>query len=204
MKSREVYARPNFLIKHLSTHTSSEWIKLALSNPIEILIDHAHCERKAAGVAIQLMFRYPSEAKFSEVLSPIAREELEHFEKIFYFLRSRGHKLRALKPPPYGTELVKNVRKDEPMRMLDSLIVAGLIEARSHERLSILSANSIDNEFKELYKSLLESEARHFGAYWNLAKSIFPGMETQKRLRELSEIEGRILSVVNSMPRIHS
>ena len=90
------------------------------------------------------------------------------------------------------------------MRMLDSLIVAGLIEARSHERLSILSLNAIDDELKELYKSLLESEARHFGAYWNLAKSIFSGEETQERLRELAEIEGRILSKVNSMPRIHS
>ena len=53
--------------------------------PIDILIDHAHCERKAAGVAVQLMFRYPSEPNLAEVLSPIAREELEHFEKILYF-----------------------------------------------------------------------------------------------------------------------
>ena len=102
--------RPIFSIKHLKTLSSEKWIKLALSNPIEILIDHAHCERKAAGVAIQLMFRYPSEPNLAEVLSPIAREELEHFEKILYFLKDKGVELRALKPPPYGAELSKNIR----------------------------------------------------------------------------------------------
>ena len=75
------FKRPSSHIKYLSSFTSDNWIKLALSNPIDILIDHAHCERKAAGVAIQLMFRYPSEPNLAEVLSPIAREELEHFEK---------------------------------------------------------------------------------------------------------------------------
>ena len=76
------FKRPQSHIKYLSSLTSDKWINLALSNPIEILIDHAHCERKAAGFALQLMFRYPSEPYLPEVLSPIAREELEHFEKL--------------------------------------------------------------------------------------------------------------------------
>ena len=70
------FKRPSTHIKFLSSLTSDEWIKLALSYPVDILIDHAHCERKAAGVAIQLMFRYPSEPYLAEVLSPIAKEEL--------------------------------------------------------------------------------------------------------------------------------
>ena len=78
------FKRPSSNIKYLSSLSSETWLELALSNPIEILIDHAHCERKAAGVAIQLMFRYPSEPDLAEVLSPIAREELEHFEKILF------------------------------------------------------------------------------------------------------------------------
>ena len=155
------FKRPSSHIKYLSSLSSDEWLLIALSNPIEILIDHAHCERKAAGVAIQLMFRYPSEPDLAEVLSPIAREELEHFEKILYFLKDIGHSLKALKPPPYGAELSKSIRKDEPSRMLDSFLVAGLIEARSHERLSLLALNSEYKSFKLLYESLLESEARH-------------------------------------------
>ena len=198
------FKRPSFHIKHLSSLTSNEWLELALSNPIDILIDHAHCERKAAGVAIQLMFRYPSEPDLAEVLSPIAREELEHFEKILYFLKDLGHSLKALKPPPYGAELSKSIRKEEPSRMLDSFLIAGLIEARSHERLSLLSLNSEEESFKRLYKSLIESEARHFGIYWKLAQNKYPKDDTFKRLEELSKIESKILSQTFSIPRVHS
>ena len=196
--------RPSFHIKHLSVISSDKWIEMALSNPIEILIDHAHCERKAAGVAIQLMFRYPSEPLLAEVLSPIAREELEHFEQIIYFLKSKGHELKSLKPPPYGSELAKKIRRDEPKRMLDSFLVAGLIEARSHERLAILSLNFKDPELRSLYESLLESEARHFGIYWRLAQDKFPKKETLERLDELALFEKEILSKTFNMPRIHS
>ncbi len=198
------FKRPSFHIKYLSSLTSNKWIRLALSNPIDMLIDHAHCERKAAGVAIQLMFRYPSEPDLAEVLSPIAREELEHFEKILYFLKDLGHSLKALHPPPYGAELSKSIRKDEPNRMLDSFLIAGLIEARSHERLSLLALNSEKESFKLLYNSLLESEARHFGIYWKLAQSKYSKNDTFKRLEELSKIESKIISKTFSMPRVHS
>ena len=198
------YKRPSFHIKHLSSLTSNEWIELALSNPIDMLIDHAHCERKAAGVAIQLMFRYPSEPDLAEVLSPIAREELEHFEKILYFLKELSCSLKALKPPPYGTELSKTIRKDEPNRMLDSFLVAALIEARSHERLSLLALNSEQKSFKVFYESLLESEARNFGIYWKLSQTKLSKDETYQRLDELSKVESKILSQTFFLPRIHS
>ena len=198
------FKRPSSHIKYLSSLTSDDWIKLALSNPIDLLIDHAHCERKAAGVAIQLMFRYPSEPNLAEVLSPIAREELEHFERIIYFLKDIGYSLKTLKPPPYGAELAKNIRKEEPCRMLDSFLIAGLIEARSHERLSLLALNSEEESFKNLYESLLESEARHFGIYWKLAQTKFSKNQTLKRLEELSKVESGILAKTCFMPRIHS
>ena len=196
--------RPSFHIKHLSAISSDKWIKMAIENPIEILIDHAHCEKKAAGVAIQLMFRYPTEPNLSEVLSPIAREELEHFEKMLYFLKERGISLKALKPSPYGAELAKNIRKEEPLRMLDSFLIAGIIEARSHERLSILALNSKESATRDLYQSLVESEARHFGVYWKLAQSKFDKEETFKRLDQLVKKEEEILSSTFLMPRIHS
>ena len=198
------FKRPSSHIKYLSSLTSDKWIQLALSNPIEILIDHAHCERKAAGVAIQLMFRYPSEPNLAEVLSPIAREELEHFEKILNFLKDLGYSLKALKPPPYGAELAKHIRKEEPHRMVDSFLIAGIIEARSHERLSLLALNSEKETFKVLYESLLESEARHFGIYWKLAQTKFSKNQTFTRLEELSKIESEILAETCLMPRVHS
>ena len=88
--------------------------------------------------------------------------------------------------------------------MLDSFLIAGLIEARSNERLSLLALNSEDKTFKSLYGSLLESEARHFGVYWKLAQSKFFKNQTFKRLEKLSEIESAILAETFVLPRVHS
>ena len=198
----EVFGQP--MIRWLINKTSENWIKLAISNPIEILLDHAHCERKAAGVALQLMFRYVSEPGLSEVLSPLAREELEHFERVLSILNSRGKKLKKLASPPYGAILAKNICKDEPARMLDSFIVAGLIEARSHERMTLLSIHSPDLELRNLYADLLKSEARHFGIYWKLADERFDRNLLTSRLRELAKIESDALLAMHHQPRMHS
>ena len=191
-------------IRWLINKTSEDWIDLAISNPMEILLDHAHCERKAAGVALQLMFRYVSEPGLSEVLSPLAREELEHFERVLSILNARGKKLQKLASPPYGATLAKNICKDEPLRMLDSFLVAGLIEARSHERMKLLSIHSPDVELRNLYADLLKSEARHFGIYWKLADERFERNLLTSRLEELAKVESDALLEMHHQPRMHS
>ena len=191
-------------IRWLINKTNEDWINLAISNPMEILLDHAHCERKAAGVALQLMFRYVSEPGLSEVLSPLAREELEHFERVLSILNRRGQKLQKLASPPYGSILAKNIRKDEPTRMLDSFLVAGLIEARSHERMTLLSIHSPDAELRNLYADLLKSEARHFGMYWKLADERFARNILISRLEELAIVESNALVEMYQEPRMHS
>jgi tRNA-(ms[2]io[6]A)-hydroxylase len=191
-------------IRWLINKTSEDWIDLAISNPMEILLDHAHCERKAAGVALQLMFRYVSEPGLSEVLSPLAREELEHFERVLSILNARGKKLQKLASPPYGATLAKNICKDEPLRMLDSFLVAGLIEARSHERMKLLSIHSPDIELRNLYADLLTSEARHFGIYWKLADERFERNLLTSRLEELANVESDALLEMHHQPRMHS
>ena len=191
-------------IRWLINKTSKDWVKLAISNPMEILLDHAHCERKAAGVALQLMFRYASEPGLSEVLSPLVREELEHFEQVLSILTSRGEKLQKLPSPPYGTVLSKKIRKDEPTRMLDSFLVAGLIEARSHERMTLLSLHSQDVQLRDLYADLLKSEARHFGIYWKLADERFDRDILTSRLEELARVESDALVEMHHEPRMHS
>ena len=191
-------------IRWLLNKTNEDWINLAISNPMEILLDHAHCERKAAGVALQLMFRYVSEPGLSEVLSPLAREELEHFERVLSILNARGKKLQKLASPPYAAILAKNIRKDEPLRMLDSFLVAGLIEARSHERMKLLSVHSPDIELRNLYADLLKSEARHFGIYWKLADERFERNSLISRLEELAKVESDALLEMHHEPRMHS
>jgi tRNA 2-(methylsulfanyl)-N6-isopentenyladenosine37 hydroxylase len=176
-------------IRWLLAPSSGTWLEQAIARPDLVLIDHAHCERKAAGVALQLMFRYPGDAELGAALSALAREELEHFEQVLALLQARGIPLRPLPAPAYGSELSKAIRRQEPERMLDAFLVAGLIEARSHERMGLLAAHSPDPELRDLYGDLLASEARHFGLYWLLAEGRFGRDTTTARLEQLAAVE---------------
>jgi tRNA 2-(methylsulfanyl)-N6-isopentenyladenosine37 hydroxylase len=194
-------------IKWLAAPTSAAWLEQAMARPDLLLIDHAHCERKAAGVALQLMFRYPGEEGLAEALSPLAREELEHFELVLALMRRRGIALRPLPAPGYGAALNKEVRRQEPGRMLDSFLVAGLIEARSHERMALLAEHLPDGELRALYGDLLASEARHFGVYWLLAEARFGREATAARLQELAGVETDVLRGTLASPdqlRMHA
>jgi tRNA-(ms[2]io[6]A)-hydroxylase len=195
---------PPARVKWLAAPSSPAWLEQALAHPDLLLIDHAHCERKAAGVALQLMFRYPSDGPLAAALSPLAREELEHFERVQALLQRRDIGLRPLAAPPYGAALAGRVRRDEPARMLDSLLVAGLIEARSHERMGLLAAHSPDPELRELYGDLLASEARHFGLYWVLCEQRWPRSQVVARLEELAAFEAEQLAPLHPEPRMHS
>ena len=191
-------------IRFLQQPSSSAWVEQALANLDTILLDHSHCERKAAGVALNLMFRYPSSAKLVRMLTAIAQEELQHFEQVNQILEQRGIPLAPLVPPPYGATLNKQIRRDEPNRMLDTLLVSGLIEARSHERLGLLAQHCSDQELAKFYRALMASEARHYGIYWTLADTYFERSLLTQRLEELAEIESNILSTLHPHPRIHS
>lgn len=183
-------------VKWLQAASSEAWLEQALSRPDLVLIDHAHCERKAAGAALQLMFRYPSDRDLAERLSPLAREELEHFEQVLQLLSHRQVALCPLQAPAYGATLAAAVRRQEPQRRLDSFLVAGLIEARSHERMALLAAHSPDPQLRDLYGELLASEARHFGLYWLLCEQRYGRAATNERLLELAAVETQALSGV--------
>ena len=191
-------------VRWLAASSGTAWLAQALAHPDLVLLDHAHCERKAAGVALQLMFRYPGDGELAAVLSPLAREELEHFERVQALLAQRGLPLRPLAAPPYGAALTALVRRSEPDRMLDSFLVAGLIEARSHERMALLAAHSPDPELRELYGDLLTSEARHFGIYWLLCERRFPRERVAARLVELAAAEAQLLAGLHPEARMHS
>lgn len=191
-------------IKLLQQPTSEAWIEQALANLDIILLDHSHCERKAAGVAMNLMFRYPSSTKLVRSLTAIAQEELEHFELVNQWLERRGIAMAPLSAPPYGAGLTAQVRRQEPNRMLDSLLVSGLIEARSHERLGLLALHCPDLELAQFYRGLMASEARHYGIYWTLATTYFDRELVSQRLAELAPVESELLATLYPEPRIHS
>ena len=145
----------------LSLHvpTADRWFAQVDEGLEEILIDHAHCEKKAAGVAMNLLFAYVDNTNLARAMTEIVNEELEHFQLVLDLLERRGIPFRKLAPSHYGPRLHELIRKGEPDRAVDRLLVAGLIEARSCERFSLLKDHVQDEELAAFYGGLFESEA---------------------------------------------
>jgi tRNA-(ms[2]io[6]A)-hydroxylase len=189
---------------HLQAPTDASWLAQVDSNLEEVLIDHAHCEKKAAGTALNLIFHYVEDIELCREMTEIVNEELEHFHMVIELLTRRGIRFRRLKPSQYGNRLHALVRKSEPQRAVDRLLVAGLIEARSCERFQALADHVQDAELACFYRSLFESEARHHSTYTRLAKHFAAEEVVEQRLAELYAAEAEIMSEREPQARMHS
>jgi len=189
---------------HLASTTGAGWVERALLHLDDILVDHAHCEKKAASTAVSLLFRYPERAELLAPLARLAREELEHFEQVLAHLAARGVRLTRQRPSPYAAELMAAVRTAEPDRLLDTLLCMALIEARSCERLQLLAEAVPDRTLAEFFTSLLASEARHHGAYVTLAEQVAPPPVVRERLASLARHEAAVLAGAPDLPRLHA
>ena len=191
---------------YLAKETRENWITQAINQIDDVLIDHAHCEKKAASTALNLIFKYPEYDAILKPLSEIAREELSHFELMLDLLKKKNVDFIRQKPSAYAGKLVEIVRKEEPVRFLDTLLCCALIEARSCERMQILAQafKEKDAVLFELYDGLLASEARHFSTYVDLAHQYFPIADVKQRLKEIALHEAQILDVAGEDVRMHS
>ncbi len=189
---------------NLAVETDPTWVDRALADLEELLLDHAHCERKAAGLAVRMMFRYPDLGYLHEPLSRLAREELAHYEEVLRVIGARGGVLRRQKPSSYAGQLTKAIRGREPERLIDTLVVAAIIEARSCERFKLLAAAVGDPTLAKLYSGLLACEARHHNIYLELAVRAGGEVAAKDRLRELAALEAEILSTPGPSVRMHS
>jgi tRNA-(ms[2]io[6]A)-hydroxylase len=189
---------------NLQSTTSARWLEQVDQHLPEILIDHAHCERKAAGTALNLMFAYVENLDLCRSMTEIVNEELAHFHLVTDLLERRGIRFRRLVPSNYGRQLNELVRKNEPGRAIDRLLVAGLIEARSCERFDLLRKHVQDAELAAFYDGLFESEARHHSTYVRLAKQFGTDDEVHARLGELAAAEAEIIRRGDELPRMHS
>ena len=189
---------------NLQSETPSRWLEQVRPHLDLLLIDHAHCERKAAGVAMNLLSTYIDNEDLCAEMVRIVREELEHFEAVCALLKMRGIRFRRLRPGDYGRRLNTLVDRTEPQRAVDRLLVAGLIEARSCERFGILRDHLRDSELADFYGSLFESEARHHAIYIRLAKGYATSDEVESRLVTLGCEEARIVLAGHPLPRMHS
>jgi tRNA-(ms[2]io[6]A)-hydroxylase len=191
-------------VLNLASRTDPGWVEIALSDLDELLLDHAHCERKAAGMALRLMFRYPDRPFLHDPLSRLAREELAHYEEVLRVLAARGGSMRRQRPSPYAGRLYHCVRSAEPKRLVDTLLVCALIEARSCERFQLLADAIADPSLRALYKGLLASEARHHGSYLELAVQASDESSARARLLELAEREAEIIADPSPRVRMHA
>ena len=141
--------------------TPASWLEAATQNIPILLIDHANCEKKAASTALNLMYRYVDRPELLLQLSKLAREELRHFEQVVTLIKKRNLDYNQLSSSRYAGELRKSVRTYEPARLLDTLIVSAIVEARSCERFASLAPH-LENELSRFYSELLKSEERHF------------------------------------------
>lgn len=190
------------LLDFLPCATPASWIGWALDNPDILLIDHAHCEKKAASTALNLMFRYVDRPELLDNLSQLAREELLHFEQVVGIMRERGITYDHLSPSRYAQGLRQHVRTAEPGRLVDTLIVGALIEARSCERFATLAPH-VDDELGRYYRYLLKSESRHFEDYLNLARLYAEGA-IDDRVTFFKERERALIEQPDETFRFHS
>lgn len=185
----------------LATPTDDAWVEAALADVAGLLVDHAHCEMKAASNAMSLAVRHGDRPALVTALTALAEEELAHFRRVHSLIVERGI---AFGPPPvdpYAAMLRKGVSAlgESPSKLVDRLLVGCLIEARSCERFKILSERAHDADLRALWHELLASEAGHYRTFLDLAiaEGAHDGMDAdavRARLRALAEVEGTIVA----------
>jgi tRNA-(ms[2]io[6]A)-hydroxylase len=195
----------------LVTATDPLWAERATNDLPTLLADHAHCEMKAASNALSLAARVPQLPKLARALIAIAKEELDHFDAVLAELERRGVPL----PPPsvdkYAAELRGVTRKDSrasaEAALVDRLLIAALIEARSCERLGLVAralASRGEQELAVLYEELFASEARHYRTFLDLAITVVSDEAVvRERLAEMAAAEGAIAARLGSGATIH-
>ena len=207
------------ILEFLCCATPAAWVAEA-SKPENLpilLVDHANLEHNAAQSALTTIRRYrhgipgiantdvrsAAQDDLLHMLSRLAREELRHFEQVIAIMKKRGIRYAQLSASRYAGELRKSVRKNEPGRLIDTLIAGAIIEARSCERFAAL-VPVLDEELAAFYGSLLKSESRHFLGYLKWARQLSSEAEVQQRLPVLLEAERNLIESVDGEFRFHS
>jgi tRNA 2-(methylsulfanyl)-N6-isopentenyladenosine37 hydroxylase len=188
----------------LRVATDPSWAREAVRDLDSVLIDHAHCEMKAATNALSLVVRHPDDFGLVRALTELAREELDHFRRVVSFIERRGLRLG---PPPvdnYAAELRRATSRLPATSLpliVDRLLFSALIEARSCERFKLLLGalpEGTPPDLRVFYEELFACEARHYRAYVELAvKAVGEGergrADVDERLGLLADVEARIV-----------
>lgn len=188
----------------LKLPTDPRWANIAEGNIEEILTDHAWCEQKAATNAIMLITMLPEYPDIVTELLEIAQEELEHFQQVHNIIKARGYELGRSRKDDYVNDLLKFVvqgTRDE--FIVDRMLFAAMIEARSCERFKVLTENIKDEELKTFYRELMISEANHYTTFIGFARQLGDPEKVNKRWEEWLEYEAKIIQSYGKKETIH-
>ncbi|KGT46241.1 MULTISPECIES: tRNA-(ms[2]io[6]A)-hydroxylase [Acinetobacter] len=198
------------VIGFLGCETPKAWLDEALQNLDILMQDHANCEKKAAGTAMNLMFRYSFFTDLQVKLAQLVREEMLHYEQVLEFMNKRGQKWIGLSAGRYAGGLRKEIRTYEPEALIDVLVIGAFVEARSCERFYSL-APLVDEELGRYYRYLLKSESRHYEDYLALALDVAktaklknPEEDIQDRINHIREVEKNLILSLDDTFRFHS
>ena len=192
----------------LECATPDAWFEAALNDLRTLLIDHANCEKKAAGTALSLLYRYVDKPKLLRRMSRLAREELRHYEQVLAMMDSLGLEYGHLTPSRYAGGMRASIRTSEPGRLIDTLIVGAVVEARSCERFAGL-AGRVGGRLGSFYGRLLESESRHAFHYLDLARDSASEIDEtagsfDARLRVFVGQDRELVTLPDTQLRFHS
>ena len=168
-----------------------------------LLLDHAQCERKAAANARSLATRYPENEAFVAAMESLAREEEEHLHAVRALLDQRGIAWQRAEKDAYVVHLLKEVRSPAPLRFLDRLLIAAIIEARSCERLGMLAEALPDPALRRFYRELFEAEARHHGLFLEWARHFGGRAPADERLAHLLTHEAAYVLAKTPTAHVH-
>jgi len=190
----------------LASTTTRAWAERVLEQPIELLVDHAHCELGAAASAQGLVHRHPADHELGDRMAALACEELTHFRQVVRVIRALGGAMGGRSANPYAEGLgrwARETRGDGPT-LLDHLLVAAVIEARSYERFCLLAEVATDARLAELFAELGPSERGHMTLFPELARRRFAPDQVERRLADIVAYEARLLADLGFGPRVHS
>jgi tRNA-(ms[2]io[6]A)-hydroxylase len=182
--------------------TDPRWLPIALDDLDAVHADHLHCERKAASSALSLIRSYPERADLVIAMARLAHDETRHVVQVSQLMSRRGQPAAYDFGDDYAAALREHIRKGEPVRLLDRLLVFAVIEGRSAERLALLAGALDDPKSRALYADLAESEVRHRNIFLSLARDAAPDT-WRARAAELATIEADILANRAISARIH-
>ncbi len=187
----------------LQSVTDTAWLPLALANFDMVLVDHAHCEKKAAANALSLLQAYPEVPGLPAMMARLAREESAHLAKVLAVMEARGLTLSRDVGDPYARGLQQLLRNPPKERRLDRLLIAAIIEARSHERLQLLADGLAEPELRRLYAELAQSEDGHQELFLRLGELVEDEAISAVRLDALLVMEARLVSELPVRAAIH-